>query len=116
MDFQFQLLAAKIYHSNRIRAARNSIACLFSLQVHFADDAHLVKVVEFEDDLESQEMRECYWEVFARDRARFRDRIQQAAEILNPVLDPSHRKKVFQEISLNQKPPAPRSKVPSQLS
>jgi hypothetical protein len=67
-------------------------------QVHFPDDdGDLVKVVEFDDDVESQKMRECYWEIFARDRARFRDRIQQSEEILNAILEPKHREKVYQE-------------------
>jgi len=71
-----------------------------SKQVHFPDDDdELVKVVEFDDDVESQKGRECYWEIFARDRARFKDRIQQSEELLNAVLNPSHREKVFQEWS-----------------
>lgn len=52
-------------------------------------------VVEFEDDIESKESRLCYWEIFARDRARFKDRIKQIEPILSSVLDKSHRERVY---------------------
>jgi len=66
--------------------------------VHFPDDDDLVLVFEFDDDLESKEIRSCYWEIFARDRARFKDIIEQASVILNPILEPSHRAKVYSRL------------------
>lgn len=57
--------------------------------------------MEFEDDAESQDMRECYWEIFARDRARFKDRIQQTEEVINRVLSPAHREKIRHNLANN---------------
>jgi hypothetical protein len=65
-------------------------------KVHFDED-HLVKVIEFPDDEESEEMRKCYWEVFARDRCRFKDRINQAEDSLKLVLLSEHRQKVYNQ-------------------
>jgi hypothetical protein len=42
-----------------------------------------VTVFVFQDDCDD---RKPYWELFARDRARFRDRIQQIGETLKPIL------------------------------
>jgi len=74
---------------------RRMIWFLFVFQVHFPDDAHLVIVIEFDDDTESKETRTCYWEIFARDRARFKDRIEQASTILNPILEKAHRDQIY---------------------
>ncbi|ODM97184.1 hypothetical protein Ocin01_09503 [Orchesella cincta] len=59
------------------------------------DEENLVSVIEFEDDAESRRARETYWEVFARDRARFQDRIFRTGDILEPILLGAHRTKVF---------------------
>ncbi|XP_014284566.1 uncharacterized protein PPP1R15 [Halyomorpha halys] len=37
------------------------------------------------------------WETYARDRARFENRIQQVSKVLSPILEASHRAAVFQE-------------------
>lgn len=35
------------------------------------------------------------WEMYSRDRFRFNIRIQRAAIILNPILNPEHRLKIY---------------------
>jgi len=65
-------------------------------KVHFDED-HLVEVIEFPDDEESKEMRKPYWDVFARDRCRFKDRINQAEDSLKLVLLSEHRQKVYNQ-------------------
>jgi len=65
-------------------------------KVHFNED-NLVEVIEFPDDEESEEMRKCYWEVFARDRSRFKDRIDRAESNLKLVLLSDHRQKVYNQ-------------------
>jgi Phosphatase-1 catalytic subunit binding region len=41
--------------------------------------------------------RKKYWEFFAIDRVRFYHRIQETAEIINPVLDCNHRLRIYIE-------------------
>lgn len=41
------------------------------------------------------------WERLARDADRFRERIDSVANVLAPILDPSHREKVRQRILEN---------------
>lgn len=38
-----------------------------------------------------------YWQQQARDHERFKKRISELQPILSPILDPSHRAKVFRE-------------------
>ncbi|CAL8136003.1 unnamed protein product [Orchesella dallaii] len=59
------------------------------------DEEKLVSVIEFEDNAESRRARETYWEVFARDRARFQDRILRTGDIIEPILSVSHRARVY---------------------
>lgn len=40
--------------------------------------------------------RKGEWEMAARDRCRFKDRIRRSSELLNKVLDPVHRYEVYQ--------------------
>jgi hypothetical protein len=41
-------------------------------------------LVHYIDDVDS--IKKPHWEMFARDRARFNDRIEQLQRILNPIL------------------------------
>lgn len=41
--------------------------------------------------------RKKYWEFFAVDRLRFHRRIEEASNILGPILDTNHRCKIFNE-------------------
>ncbi|KAG8231046.1 hypothetical protein J437_LFUL011169 [Ladona fulva] len=43
-----------------------------------------------------REARRGNWEVYSRDRARFQCRINNLAPVLNLILDPKHRKRVFE--------------------
>jgi len=52
-------------------------------QVRFS----FVIVHEFEDDVAAKEGRCKYWEYFAIDRLRFKDRITTCAISLNPFLE-----------------------------
>uniref|UniRef100_A0A1I8NP93 Uncharacterized protein n=1 Tax=Stomoxys calcitrans TaxID=35570 RepID=A0A1I8NP93_STOCA len=40
--------------------------------------------------------RKGHWEMYARDRERFKMRINRVANILNPILEPEHRLKVYE--------------------
>ena len=53
----------------------------YKMHVHFAKE---VSVLVFQDF--PGETRKAYWEIFARDRMRFRDRIQQVEPLINTVL------------------------------
>lgn len=39
--------------------------------------------------------RKIYWEVFARDRAHFQRRIAELSYVINPILDITHRHKIY---------------------
>jgi len=65
-------------------------------KVHFDED-HLAVVTEFPDDEESVNMRKCYWEIFAIDRCRFKDRIQEAEATLKLILLPDHRQRIYNQ-------------------
>lgn len=41
--------------------------------------------------------RKGEWEMYARDRERFKLRVQKAALTLNPILDREHRLKVYEQ-------------------
>lgn len=41
--------------------------------------------------------RKGHWENYVRDRDRFRVRIERASTLLNPVLTPEHREKIYRE-------------------
>lgn len=53
--------------------------------------------MEFEDDSDSKSARETYWEMLARDRVRFVDRIRRTGDIVEPILSPAHRMAVFRQ-------------------
>lgn len=38
-----------------------------------------------------------YWQTFARDNERFKNRVKSLAAILDPILQKSHREKVYSE-------------------
>ncbi|XP_075168276.1 protein phosphatase 1 regulatory subunit 15 [Haematobia irritans] len=40
--------------------------------------------------------RKGHWEMYARDRERFKMRIYRVSHILNPILEPEHRQKVYE--------------------
>lgn len=62
--------------------------------------------MEFEDDKDSRQNRVCYWEVFARDRARFKERIFRNQDILDAILSDKHRVKIYsQRFSPQEKQP-----------
>jgi len=63
-------------------------------KVQFKDDATLVHILEFEDDEESRQNRMLYWEFFAADRCRFKDRIHRTQEVLEDIFNPEHRRKM----------------------
>lgn len=65
-------------------------------RVHF-DEKNLTVVINFTDSEENVEQRKCYWEFFARDRYRFRDRIGGVEEILSKVLASDHRQYIFNQ-------------------
>ncbi|XP_073847783.1 protein phosphatase 1 regulatory subunit 15 [Musca autumnalis] len=41
--------------------------------------------------------RKGNWEMYARDRARFKMRIDRTANVLNRILEPEHRQKIFEQ-------------------
>lgn len=45
--------------------------------------------------------RKGEWEMYARDRERFKLRIQRAALTLNPILDREHRQKIYEKRFVN---------------
>ena len=61
-------------------------------KVHFNDD---VQLIIFTDDKESVNLRKGFWEIIARDRYRFRDRICQTEECLAAVLTTAHRAHIY---------------------
>jgi len=82
--------------SDTSACSSSSSESLNSKKVHFSED-HLVQVIEFPDDEESEDMRKCYWEVFAVDRCRFKDRICQTENCLKSVLLPDHRQRIYNQ-------------------
>lgn len=46
--------------------------------------------------------RKGQWEMYARDRERFRLRVQRAAVLLNPILEREHRQKIYEKRFANQ--------------
>lgn len=45
--------------------------------------------------------RKGEWEMYARDRERFKLRIQRAAFTLNPILEREHRQKIYEQRFVN---------------
>lgn len=75
-------LLSKLYH------------CFVPLKVTF-NETSLEERIEFEDDDESKHGRKLYWEFFAVDRCRFKDRIERLERVISPVLASSHRNVVY---------------------
>ncbi|XP_071956073.1 uncharacterized protein [Antedon mediterranea] len=48
-----------------------------------------------------RETRKPYWESFARDRCRFRKRIQEISDSISYCFDPDHRKKMMDKLKVN---------------
>lgn len=46
-----------------------------------------------------QTARQGYWEEAARDRVRFSRRIEEAAKYINPILDITHRNKIYNKMN-----------------
>ena len=62
-------------------------------RVHFNEN--IEEINYFLDDDESMCMRRCYWEIFARDRYRFMDRIRRVEEELISILGSNHRENIY---------------------
>ena len=71
-------------------------------RVHFNEDK-LVEIILIPGDTESVSVRKCYWEVFARDRARFKDRINLLEHKLSTILEPEHRERIYKNRFLHEK-------------
>jgi hypothetical protein len=67
---------------------------VFIHQVAFVETTPQIIVLQ-NDDLEYEDYRRPYWEMFARDRDRFRRRIDETAGKIQWVLTPAHREKVY---------------------
>lgn len=66
--------------------------------VHFPDEEELIAIVfVVEDDEDIKKYRNKYWELFAIDRNRFQHRVQKLANVLEKVLVPAHRAKIYKE-------------------
>lgn len=66
--------------------------------VHFPEEEELIAIIfVVEDDDDIKESRNKYWELFAIDRNRFQHRIQKLANVLEKVLVPAHRAKIYKE-------------------
>jgi len=67
-------------------------------KVQFVNDKDLVQIREFEDDEESRQNRQLYWEFYAVDRFRFKDRVHRTEHALgDKIFSPGHRDKVYNE-------------------
>jgi hypothetical protein len=70
----------------------------FQKHVHFPEKEEMVAIIFIiEDDEFIKEYRNKYWEIFAIDRNRFQHRIQKLSNVLNHILTPSHREKIYTE-------------------
>ena len=58
---------------------------------------NLVQTIIYTDDDESANLRKAFWEIIARDRQRFRDRISETEECLASVLRTTHRVQIFNQ-------------------
>ena len=65
-------------------------------KVHFKEDK-LVELIVFPDYEESADIRKAYWEIFARDRCRFKDRISQTEIELNKIIGSDHRQHIYDQ-------------------
>ena len=61
------------------------------------DDLNLVEVHVFPDCEENVLIRKTYWEIFARDRYRFKDRISLTEADLKDVFGWDHRQRIYSE-------------------
>ena len=66
--------------------------------VHFPEEDELIAIIfVIEDDDCIKEYRNKYWEFFAIDRNRFEHRVQKISKIIERILVPSHRDKIYRE-------------------
>ena len=66
--------------------------------VHFPEaEERIAIVIVVEEDEEIKKYRNKYWELFAIDRNRFQHRVQKLANVLEKVLVPAHRAKIYKE-------------------
>lgn len=66
------------------------------MEVTFNLDLNQTKVL-FVWNYASKMARSKYWELIAVDRLHFRKKITKLANILNPILECSHRYKIYEE-------------------
>ena len=59
------------------------------------DDENLTQITIFTDDEVSVDMRKCYWEIYARDRYRFKERISRIEPDLNKIFQENHRDRMY---------------------
>lgn len=64
-----------------------------SKKVSFVEDDGLVTVHDIGESYD----RKGPWEEFARDRCRFKRRIEELSLVIVPVLDPDHRRKIYEQ-------------------
>lgn len=68
------------------------------MQVRFADEKDLCEIHPMiQWSFAYQKARKGPWEQFALDRTRFKNRVSNVEPILNVILQPSHRNKIFKE-------------------
>ena len=66
--------------------------------VHFPEEEKRIAIIfVVEEDEYVKEYRNKYWEIFAIDRNRFQNRVQKLAKVLEKVLVPEHRAKIYKE-------------------
>lgn len=76
----------------------SSSSVIPSKRVRFADDHELCEIHPMVQwSFAYQAARKGPWEEFARDRERFRMRINNLSNVITPILDQTHRKKIYAE-------------------
>lgn len=81
----------------RLRAHFHVLPQSFYFQVRFADNSVLTTIhVIIAWDYAYRAARISPWETMARDSNRFKLKIQSLEPILNPVLSPEHRAKIWE--------------------
>ena len=71
----------------------NMVDCVNSKTVRFNDSVKVFVLDDFYEDYVYY--RKKFWEYYAVDRIRFKDRIKLLENILNPVLENTHRCKMY---------------------
>lgn len=66
--------------------------------VHFPEEEEMIAIIfVVEDDESIKEYRNKYWEFFAIDRNRFEHRVKKLSDVLDKILVPAHRDKIYKE-------------------